>query len=330
MNQSFLPGGGVNQGLSAGDVRLWEIMNGTINDFSYGAVTPVAGYLMAVLGSALGLRCVARCVHYRQGWKPGWLALGAACLGCGIWTMHFIAMTGFQVREASIRYDVGLTVLSLAVAIVVVGVGVFVVGYRGAGTATLLSAGTLTGLGVAAMHYLGMYAMRLAGSIRYDVLIVAVSVAIAVGAAVAALWAAVSVRGFAASLGASLVMGVAISGMHYTGMAAVSVHLHNASSTAGGATPTSLLLPMLLGPVIFLVLASAVVMMDPVLLAGDTADSGRERAPDTAPPGRSDMPPRPRYHAASDSAGHPPAGAESATGRSWPDRGAPLDQGPQR
>lgn len=296
-------------------------MNGTINGFGYGAVTPVAGYLMAVLGSALGLRCVVRCVYYRQGWKPGWLALGAACIGCGVWTMHFIAMTGFQVEEASIRYDVALTVVSLAVAIVVVGVGVFIVGYRGAGAVALVTAGAVTGLGVAAMHYLGMYAMRLPGSIGYDTFTVAVSVAIAVGAAIAALWAAVSVRGFVSSLGASLVMGVAISGMHYTGMAAVSVHLHNAPARADGATPVSLLLPMLLGPVIFLVLASAVVMMDPLLLAGDT-DGRRDGAPGAPSRDRS-ADAMPAFSAAFETAAHRRAGAHGAERRPrpiWPPR----------
>ena len=311
----------MNQGSPRGYVHLWGIMNGTMNGFSYGAVTPVAGYLMAVLGSAMGLRCVVRCVHYRQGWKPGWLALGAACIGCGVWTMHFIAMTGFQVQQASIRYDVALTVVSLAVAVVVVGVGVFIVGYRGAGAVALVTAGSITGLGVAAMHYLGMYAMRLPGTIRYDTFTVAVSVAIAVGAAIAALWAAVSMRGFVSSLGASLVMGVAISGMHYTGMAAVSVHLHNAPATGDGATPVSLLLPMLLGPVIFLVLASAVVMMDPLLLAGDTGGR-RDGAPAAVSLGRG-ADAGPAYSTAFETAVHPRAGAHGAERRPrpvWPPR----------
>ncbi|MER7786819.1 MHYT domain-containing protein [Streptomyces sp. NPDC097640] len=245
-------------------------MNGTIDGFSYGLVTPVAAYVMACLGSALGLRCVVRTVHRSPGWRPGWLALGAASLGCGIWTMHFIAMTGFSVRQTPVTYDVPLTVLSLMVAIVVVSAGVFIVGYRGAAPATLTVAGTITGLGVAAMHYLGMSAMRLNGVIRYDAVAVALSVVIALVAATAALWAAVSVRGFLRSLGASLVMGLAVSGMHYTGMAAVSVHLHSDTTQAAtGPSGVSLLLPMLLGPVIFLILAGAVVMFDPVLILGD-------------------------------------------------------------
>ncbi|WSQ14509.1 hypothetical protein OG604_45985 [Streptomyces sp. NBC_01231] len=245
-------------------------MEGTVDGFRYGAVTPVAAYVMACLGGALGLRCIVRTLLDTQAWKAGWLALGAASIGSGIWTMHFIAMIGFQVEETRIRYDVGLTVLSLVVAIVMVGVGVFIVGRRGASRATLGVAGTITGLGVAAMHYLGMAAMHLNGDLRYAPAVVALSVVIAIVAATTALWAAVSIRGFLTSLGASLIMGVAVSGMHYTGMAAVSVHLHDAGrGTWAGDSPNSLLLPMLLGPIVFLVLAGVVVMFDPLLVLGN-------------------------------------------------------------
>ncbi|KPI22148.1 putative integral membrane sensor protein [Actinobacteria bacterium OK074] len=258
-------------------------MTGTTNGFSYGVVTPVAAYVMACLGAALGLRCIVRSVYNPQSWKPGWLMLGAASIGCGIWTMHFIAMIGFRVAGTPIRYHVGLTVLSLVVAVVVVGIGVFAVGYRGGTPFTLTAAGIFTGLGVAAMHYLGMAAIQVNGVVRYDPLTVALSVGIAIVAATAALWAAVSIRGFSASLGASLVMGVAVTGMHYTGMAAMSVHLHDSyrGSWSGGSA-TSLLLPMLIGPIIFLVLAGVVVMFDPLLVLGD-GEWSRTDAPRTGP-----------------------------------------------
>ncbi|MFD7876794.1 MHYT domain-containing protein, partial [Streptomyces sp. NPDC059766] len=180
-------------------------MRGTVDGFSYGLVTPVAAFVMACLGSALGLRCVARTLHQAEGRKAAWLALGATCLGCGIWTMHFIGMIGFQVAQSAVTYTVPLTVLSLLVAIVVVSVGVFIVGYRGAGVRPLTAAGVVTGLGVAAMHYLGMAAMHLDGELHYSAPVVALSVVIAVIAATAALWAAVSIRGFLPSLGASLI-----------------------------------------------------------------------------------------------------------------------------
>ncbi|MDH2390028.1 MHYT domain-containing protein [Streptomyces sp. HNM0663] len=245
-------------------------MQGTVDGFSYGLVTPVAGYVMACLGGALGLRCTTRSVRTGRSFKPGWLALGAASIGSGIWTMHFIAMMGFSVAETQVNYDRPTTFASLAVAIVMTGIGIFIVGYRGATRMALVTGGTITGLGVATMHYLGMAAMRLDGRVEYNTLIVALSVVIAVVAATTALWAAVSIHGFPASLGASLVMGVAASGMHYTGMAAVSVHLHTAPGPAPpGDSAAALLAPMLIGPAVFLLLAGVVVMFDPLLVTGE-------------------------------------------------------------
>jgi NO-binding membrane sensor protein with MHYT domain len=254
-------------------------MDGTVDGFRYGAVTPITAYLMACLGGALGLRCIVRSLLNTRSWKPGWLALGAASIGCGIWTMHFIAMIGFHVEETRIRYDAATTVLSLVVAVVVVGIGVFIVGYRGTSGTVLAVAGAVTGLGVAAMHYLGMAAMRLNGDVGYDPLGVALSVLIAIAAATAALWSAVTIRSLLTSLGASLVMGVAVSGMHYTGMSAVSVHVHDTTNgTWAGDSPMSLLLPMLLGPVVFLLLAGVVVMCDPLLVLGERPSASRPEA----------------------------------------------------
>ncbi|MFF8940524.1 MHYT domain-containing protein [Streptomyces paradoxus] len=274
-------------------------MDGTVDGFRYGAVTPVAAYLMACLGGALGLRCIVRSLLDARSFRAGWLALGAASIGCGIWTMHFIAMIGFHVEETRIRYDAATTVLSLVVAVAVVGVGVFIVGLRGTSGVTLAVAGAVTGLGVAGMHYLGMAAMRLNGEVGYDPVGVALSVLIAIGAATAALWAAVTIRGFLTSLGASLVMGIAVSGMHYTGMAAVSVHVHDMTGgTWEGDSPMSLLLPMLLGPVVFLLLAGVMVMFDPLLVLGERPSASR---PETQE-GNSPATKRPSWRAAASSA----------------------------
>ncbi|MET9909301.1 MHYT domain-containing protein [Streptomyces sp. NPDC006476] len=244
-------------------------MNATVSNFHYGAVTPVAAYLMACLGAALGLRCATRSLRRPQR-RAGWLALGAISIGSGIWTMHFIGMIGFSVQGAPLSYDTPKTLLSLAVAIAVVAVGVFLVGYRGGSPANLALAGTITGLGVAAMHYLGMDAVHTDGTLHYDVTTVALSVVIAIAAATAALWAAVSIHTFWSSLGASLVMGVAVTGMHYTGMAAVSVHITGASGTSQSSTDLiSFLLAMLAGPLVVLLVAAVIVMFDPDLIVGD-------------------------------------------------------------
>lgn len=254
-------------------------MQGTVDGFSYGLVTPVAAFLMACLGAALGLRCTTRSLRTERSFKAGWLTLGATSIGSGIWTMHFVAMLGFSVEEAPVSYDRPLTFASLAVAVVMVGIGIFIVGYRGATRMALVTGGTITGLGVASMHYLGMAGMRFEGEFAYDTVTVALSVVIAVVASTASLWAAVSIHGFLPSLGASMVMGVAVSGMHYTGMAALSVHLHPAAAQgpAAGDTPASLLLPMLIGPGCFLLLAGVVVMFDPLVVMGTPEGPDRRR-----------------------------------------------------
>ncbi|MFG2961124.1 MHYT domain-containing protein [Streptomyces sp. NPDC048291] len=261
-------------------------MTADVSEFHYGLITPIAAYLMACLGAVLALRCTTRSIGRGRGEKRfGWLALGAVSLGCGIWTMHFIAMIGFSVDGALVSYDTGRTVLSLFVAIAVVAVGVFLVGYRGAGPVTLGTAGLITGLGVAAMHYLGMTAMNSGGTVHYNTAVVVLSVVIAVVAATAALWAAVSISAVWATVGASLVMGAAVATMHYTGMAAVSVHV--AQTQAGGQSSTSLLaflLVMLAGPVAALVLAAAIVMFDPEVVGGQRDRTTPEPLTPATPP----------------------------------------------
>ncbi|GGW53760.1 MHYT domain-containing protein [Streptomyces caelestis] len=254
-------------------------MQGTVDGFSYGLVTPLVAYLMACLGGALGLRCTTRSMLVAQSWRPGWLALGSAAIGSGIWTMHFIAMMGFTIRGTPIHYDKPMTFASLAVAIVMVGIGIFIVGYKGARGTALFTGGTITGLGIASMHYLGMASMRLDGKLEYNTLTVGISVAIAMAAATAALWAAGQVRGFLWSVGASLVMGLAVSGMHYTGMAALSVHLHGTAEPTAGESPAALLAPMLIGPLSFLLLAGVVVMFDPLMVMGKPTAVAVEQRP---------------------------------------------------
>ncbi|MFD7953181.1 MHYT domain-containing protein [Streptomyces ardesiacus] len=254
-------------------------MHSTVDGFSYGLVTPVVAYLMACLGGALGLRCTARAMLVTRSWRPGWLALGSAAIGSGIWTMHFVAMMGFTIEHTPIRYDVPMTFASLAVAVVMVGVGIFIVGYRGARGTALFTGGTLTGLGIASMHYLGMAGMHLDGQLTYNTFTVAASVVIAMAAATAALWAAGQVRGFLWSVGAALVMGLAVTGMHYTGMAAVQVHLTGTAEPSVGGSSAELLAPMLIGPLAFLVLAGVVVLFDPLMIMGRPAAVPAERKP---------------------------------------------------
>ncbi|MFJ5211609.1 MHYT domain-containing protein [Streptomyces nigra] len=254
-------------------------MQGTVDGFSYGIVTPLVAYLMACLGGALGLRCTTRSMLVARSRRPAWLALGSAAIGSGIWTMHFIAMMGFTVDGTPIHYDKPMTFASLALAIVMVGVGIFIVGSRGARGTALFTGGTITGLGIASMHYLGMAGLRLDGRLEYNTLTVAASVVIAMLAATAALWAAGQVRGVLWSVGASLVMGLAASGMHYTGMAALRVHVHGTGAGGPGDSPASLLAPMLVGPLAFLLLAGAVMIFGPKTVLGRPKEAPAEEKP---------------------------------------------------
>ncbi|MER5180705.1 MHYT domain-containing protein [Streptomyces sp. NPDC002896] len=283
-------------------------MQGTVDGFSYGLVTPVVAYVMACLGGALGLRCTTRALR-TPSWRPGWLALGSAAIGSGIWTMHFVAMMGFTVKGAPIHYDKPMTFASLGLAVVMVGIGIFIVGYRGAKGAALFTGGTITGLGIASMHYLGMAGMRLPGELQYNTLMVAVSVVIAMAAATASLWAAGQVRGFRWSLGASLVMGLAVSGMHYTGMAALRVQLDSPTGSHADHSSAEMLAPMMIGPLVILVVAGAVVILDPLLVTGRPAWHGHGH-------GTTDAPVPPAHSPAR--AGHrPPRSGRARTPQSW-------------
>jgi NO-binding membrane sensor protein with MHYT domain len=222
----------------------------TVYNFSYGLLNPVLGYAISCLGSFLGLRCVTRARVYTGRARMGWLALAAVSLGAAaIWAMHFIAMLGFTIPGQQIRYNVPLTIVSMLVAIAVVGVGLAIVSYGRGGMLPLLTGGVIVGIGVASMHYMGMAAMSMPDSVHYKTSLFLVSIVIAIVAGTAALWAGTQVRGITATIVASLIMGIAVSGMHYTGMAAMYLHADPTSSMANmsGSTASSFIVPLLFG-----------------------------------------------------------------------------------
>ncbi|MFY9888490.1 MAG: MHYT domain-containing protein [Streptosporangiaceae bacterium] len=197
-----------------------------------------------------------------------WLLLAALSIGTtGIWVMHFIAMLGYTIPGQIIHYNVLITIGSMLIAVVVVGIGLLIVGFGKRSWRNLLIAGTFTGVGVAAMHYSGMAAMRMPARMTYSPALFALSVVIAIVAATAALWAALNLTGARATLGAALIMGVAVSGMHYTGMAAM--HLFSPGTgggmvlTGGGATAENFLLPLLIGISILAFAMTATLALSP-------------------------------------------------------------------
>jgi len=188
----------------------------------YNGVLVGLSYVIAVLGSftalqfALGIR-LARTATQRWG---AILAAGTAMGGGAIWAMHFIAMLACNMG-VQVSYDLLLTTVSALLAVVACSLGMAIAGSGALRFINLLFAGVLMGLGVAGMHYLGMAAMLTSAQVSYDGGVVALSVAIAIVASMAALWLAFNLRGRLQMLGSALVMGVAVCGMHYTGMAAM-------------------------------------------------------------------------------------------------------------
>ncbi|MFI2351593.1 MHYT domain-containing protein [Streptomyces sp. NPDC019443] len=257
---------------------------GHLDHAALGLLTPVLSYAMAVIGAALGLRCTVRALDASGHSRRNWLITAASAIGTGIWTMHFVAMLGFAVRGTDIRYNVPLTILSLLVAMLVVGAGVFCVGFGRDRARSLLVGGLTTGVGVASMHYLGMAALRLHGTVHYDPLLIVLSVVIAVVAATAALWAALNIKSPMAVAVASLVMGAAVSSMHYTGMLAVSVRVEPSGTQLPGATAMQFIFPLAVGLGSYLFVTSAFVALSPT--AGERAAyTSAERPAEAAPAG---------------------------------------------
>lgn len=152
-----------------------------------------------------------------------WAVAGAASLGFGIWSMHFIGMLAFSL-PCGIAYDPRVTLVSIVPGIVAGGVAVHLIGSRReVSLGTLALGALLMGGGIGTMHYWGMAAVRLPGLLRYDARIVAISVLVAAACAFLALAMRCvpylrAALGRYSTAGSSVVMGCAIAGMHYTGM----------------------------------------------------------------------------------------------------------------
>jgi diguanylate cyclase (GGDEF)-like protein/PAS domain S-box-containing protein len=185
----------------------------------------VLSVLAGILAAFAALSLAGRLVSADREARRWWLGASAAALGGGIWSMHFLGMLALEMPVHA-AYDVRLTVLSLVISVAVTAAGLFTVSRFGAGWRTVAASGVLVGVGVAAMHYVGMAGMDMPGvTVDYDPLLVLLSIAIAIVAATAALRCAFRRGSTASYLLASVLMGAAISGMHYTGVAAASFTL---------------------------------------------------------------------------------------------------------
>ena len=190
---------------------------------------------IAVFASYTALDLGDRVRGAGKGLRWAWVAAASVAMGGGIWAMHFVGMLAFEMGMPA-AYDLGITVASLVLAIAATGAAFAWVSRPGAGPRDVLISGPLMGVGVNGMHYTGMAAMRVPGNLAYSLPVVGVSVAIAVTAATAALWLTFRQNSVWQKLAAAAVMGLAVAGMHYTGMAAATFTAEDAGAHAAHAT----------------------------------------------------------------------------------------------
>ncbi|HVW70209.1 MAG TPA: diguanylate cyclase, partial [Steroidobacteraceae bacterium] len=180
---------------------------------------------VAIFVSHTALRLSTRVARSHGMASRLWLGGGAVAMGCGIWSMHFIGMLALSLPIA-LAYDIPTTLLSLCIAIFTSGFALAIANRPKISSLHLALGAVLLGGGIAAMHYVGMAAIRITPMITYEPGLLLASILIAIGASYAALWLFFHLRSEGtwvmrtARVGAAFVMGLAISGMHYTGMAA--------------------------------------------------------------------------------------------------------------
>lgn len=227
----------------------------------------LVSYAVAVLAAYTVLEMAGKVM--RPGTNPTpWLIAGSLAMGTGIWSMHFIGMEAFSL-PIEVVYDVPLTVLSWVAAVAVSGLALWALTLLRRNPdrpdpRVVIPAGMLMGAGICIMHYSGMAAMRMDPGIEYDRLLFSASVLIAVAASIVTLLIAARLRevrriqDLLMRFGAAMIMGVAITGMHYTGMFAASF-----APDAVCTTTTGLATGWTIGPISFAtlaILASALVL----------------------------------------------------------------------
>ena len=191
---------------------------------SYSPSLVVISLFVAILASYTALDLAGRIATAKGRAVWYWMSGGALAMGVGVWSMHFIGMLALRLPFA-LGFDVGITALSLLIAVLSCGFALWLVNQPRLPAWQLAFGALVMGAGISSMHYTGMAAMRMTPGIDYDPTLFSASLLIAVVASGAALWIAFNLRRNTPYVrlmrgGAAVVMGLAIVGMHYTGMAA--------------------------------------------------------------------------------------------------------------
>ena len=205
---------------------------------SYSSSLVLISLCVAILASYTALDLTGRIATAKGRAMHLWMGGGALAMGIGVWSMHFIGMLAFSL-PIDLGYDLGLTAFSLLIAVLSSGFALWLVSQPSLPWLQLGFGALIMGAGISCMHYTGMAALRMLPGIDYDPTLFGASLLIAVGASAAALWIAFrlrrhtpyvrQIRGLAA-----VIMGVAIVGMHYTGMAAANFPAGSFCGALGG------------------------------------------------------------------------------------------------
>jgi diguanylate cyclase len=184
---------------------------------TYDPILVAVSVLVAIAASFTGLQLTTGISALAPAERKAVIAKAAIALGAGIWSMHFVGMLAVRLPVV-IAYDALPTLISMLLAILVVGLGLILLHFGVRTQRRIVAAGCLTGLGIALMHYVGMAAVRGNCIIAYDPKGVALALAIAVIASILALEFAYGRRTLRLTALGSIVLGLAISSMHYAAM----------------------------------------------------------------------------------------------------------------
>ncbi|GJE81987.1 bifunctional diguanylate cyclase/phosphodiesterase [Methylorubrum thiocyanatum] len=230
-----------------------------VESHDFRLVTLAAG--ICALSSLTTVCLVSHARRALAGAQAGWLAVAGTAGGFGIWATHFIAMLAFAPGIAS-GYDVPLTGLSLAIAVLLVGSGLSLAVLQG-GRPAAWGGGAILGFGIAAMHYSGMAAYDVAGHKAWDAAIVAVSLALGGLLGGAALAVQVDARGPVGQAAAALILLLAICSHHFTAMGAVTVTPDPTLAVSETAVPNAwLAVAVALASLAILLFAGAALALD--------------------------------------------------------------------
>jgi two-component system sensor histidine kinase/response regulator len=219
--------------------------------------------LIAVLASYAALDLAARVTAAQGRVRFAWLWGGAAAMGTGIWSMHYIGMLAFSL-PVPVFYDWPTVLVSLLAAVFTSAIALFVVSRQKMGTPAAMVGSVIMGAGIATMHYTGMAAMRLPAMCQYSPGLVALSVVLAIVISLVALWLTFRFRNdvkgkWLPKIASAALMGAAIPVMHYTGMAAAGFTPTNEAPDLSHAVSVSSLGITGISIVTFMVLGLAVI-----------------------------------------------------------------------